>query len=268
MTTIGQWLRDARDESTRRDYEVLIAHALEATRAHLYAHANDPLPESSIARIGELIDARRRGAPIAYLVGRREFWTLDLAVSPAVLIPRPETELLVELALGRLPHNARVLDLGTGSGAIALSIKRERADCTVIATDVSADAIAIARRNADALGLAVDTRVGDWYEAVANEASFDAIVSNPPYLASGDPHLDLLVGEPTIALVAGPDGLAAIRTIVAGAPARLSVGGTLLVEHGFDQGNAVRALFRAAGLTAVETHHDGAGHERATLGTR
>jgi release factor glutamine methyltransferase len=268
MTTIGQWLRDACDESTRRDYEVLIAHALETNRAHLYAHANDPLPAARDARIRDLIEARRRGAPVAYLVGRREFWTFDLAVTPAVLIPRPETELLVELALERLPRGARVLDLGTGSGAIALAIRRERPDCTVIATDASTDALAIARRNADALALVIETRIGDWFAAVADEPPFDAIVSNPPYVAAADPHLESLVGEPIVALVAGADGLAALRTIIAEAPAHLSPNGTLLVEHAFDQGDAVRALFRAARFTTVETHRDGAGHERATLGTR
>jgi release factor glutamine methyltransferase len=268
MTTIAQWLRDAGDAAVRRDVEVLIGHALGVTRAHLYAHAEDAIDESDGARIRELIDARRRGVPVAYLIGQREFWDMTLAVSPAVLIPRPETELLVELALERLPRDARVLDLGTGSGAIALAIKRGRPDCVVVATDVSDAALSVARANAATLNLLIDTRGGDWYDAVADAGLFDAIVSNPPYVAANDSHLPALVSEPTIALVGGADGLDALRTIVAGAPSRLAACGVLLVEHGFEQGAAVRELFGAAGFGAIATHRDDAGHERVTLGTR
>jgi release factor glutamine methyltransferase len=268
MTTISQWLRFGGDADARRDAEVLIGHALGVTRAHLYAYADDELDQRDDVRIRELLDARRRGEPVAYLVGSREFWNMRLAVSPAVLIPRPETELLVELALERLPHGARVLDLGTGSGAIALAIKRERVDCNVTATDVSAAALTVARENAAALNLPIETRDGDWFDAVADELPFDAVVSNPPYVATNDPHLASLASEPSIALVGGVDGLAALRTIVAGAPARLTAGGVLLVEHGYDQGAAVRDLFEAAKFSAVATHRDGASHERVTLGTR
>ena len=268
MTSIRQWLNDARDETSRRDAEVLIAHALDSTRAHLYAHADDALSAAADARIRELLDARRRGEPVAYLVGYREFWNLRLAVTPAVLIPRPETELLVELALERTPRGARVVDLGTGSGAIALAIKSERADCTVVATDASERALDVARRNAATLELSIEIRAGDWYDAVANEPLFDVVVSNPPYVAADDAHLRALVSEPTAALIGGADGLDALRVIVAGARGRLAAYGTLLVEHGFDQGAAVRRLFEAAGLSAIETHRDGGGHERVTLGTR
>ena len=277
MTTIRQWLNDARDETSRRDAEVLVAHVLGSTRAYLYAHADDVLAEAADARIRELLAARGRGEPVAYLVGYREFWNLRLAVTPAVLIPRPETELLVELALERMPPRARVVDLGTGSGAIALAIKSERADCSVVATDMSEAALDVARANALALGLQIDIRRGDWYVALDDTPStpsdgptraFDVIVSNPPYVAANDPHLESLVSEPELALAGGPDGLAALRTIIAGAPTRLAVGGTLLVEHGYEQGSAVRDLFAAAGFAAVETHRDGAGHQRVTLGTR
>ncbi|HTO56489.1 MAG TPA: peptide chain release factor N(5)-glutamine methyltransferase [Pseudomonadales bacterium] len=277
MTTIRQWLNGARDETSRRDAEVLIAHALDSTRAYLYAHADDVLAEAAEARIRELLAARGRGEPVAYLIGDREFWNLRLTLTPAVLIPRPETELLVELALKRMPRGARVVDLGTGSGAIALAIKSERADCTVVATDLSEAALDVARANALALGLQIDMRRGDWYAALddtppttadGSERAFHVIVSNPPYVATNDPHLESLVSEPELALVGGPDGLAAQRTIIAGAPLRLAGGGTLLVEHGYDQGSAVRDLFAAAGFAAIETHRDGAGHERVTLGTR
>jgi release factor glutamine methyltransferase len=188
-------------------------------------------------------------------------------VTPEVLIPRPDTELVVELALQRLRAEARVLDVGTGSGAIALAIKHSRPDCTVVAIDVSFAAAGIARRNAAKLGLDVDVRVGDWFDAVHAE-TFDAIVSNPPYVREGDPHLDMLVSEPRLALVAGADGLAALRVVVRDAFIRLAPRGVLIVEHGFDQGADVRVLFEARGYGAIATHRDAAGHERATLGSR
>ncbi len=174
--------------------------------------------------------------------------------------------MLVELALQRLPPNARVLDLGTGSGAIALAVKRERGDCTVTATDISADAVAVAKHNTDRQQLGIDLRIGDWYDAV--DGVFNVIVSNPPYIRADDPHLTALVGEPTLALVGGPDGLDALRTIVSGAPDHLVAGGHLLVEHGFDQGEEVRRMFEHAGFRRVTTHRDVAGHERVTLGER
>ena len=266
MTTIAEFLRNAGDGSTRRDVEVLLAAALGVQRAHLYAHRDEPLIESAARRADEMLDRYRAGVPLAYLIGRREFWNLALDVSPDVLIPRPETELLVELALQRLPPHARVLDLGTGSGAIALAIKQMRADCAVTATDISAPAVAVARSNAAKHALDIDFRVGDWYSAV--DDAYDLIVSNPPYVAESDPHLDTLVSEPRLALVGGVDGLDALRTIVHGAPTRLVPDGSLLVEHGFDQGEAARSLFERAGLRHVETHRDLAGNERVTLGTR
>lgn len=166
MTTVAEVLRDAPSDEPRRDFEVLVAHVLGVSRAYLYAHGDEPLDSDHAQRIAHALEQYRSGTPVAYITGRREFWTLTLGVSPAVLIPRPETELLVELALRRLSPNARVLDLGTGSGAIALAIKRERGDCAVTATDVSADAIAVAKRNADRLQLDIDLRIGNWYTAV------------------------------------------------------------------------------------------------------
>ena len=266
MTTIAEILRGARDEAQRRDFEVLIAHALDVGRAHLYAHGSDLLSSTQLHRLQGPLDAYRAGTPVAYVTGRREFWDLELDVSPAVLIPRPETELLVELALERLPPRARILDLGTGSAAIALALKHERGDCAVVATDASEPALVAARHNAAKHAVDIELRLGSWYR-VAGER-FDVIVSNPPYIRSEDPHLDSLVSEPLIALEAGPDGLDALRVIVGGAPEHLVDGGWLLVEHGYDQGTAVRALFACAGFAAIETVRDGAAHERVTLGKR
>ena len=204
--------------------------------------------------------------PVAYISGEREFWSLTLAVTPAVLIPRPETELLVELALERLHEGARVLDLGTGSGAIALALGRERTDLSIAASDISSAALAVARENAERLGVTVDWLHGDWYAAVSDR--YDVIVSNPPYVEADDPHLDALGYEPRVALVGGSDGLAAFRVIVGGASQHLSPGGWLIVEHGYRQGAAVRALFATAGFTELATRTDLAGNDRATLGRR
>jgi release factor glutamine methyltransferase len=266
MTTIAEILRGARDETQRRDFEVLIAHALHVGRGYLYAHGSDALDTAQLERVQRPLEAYRAGMPVAYVTGRREFWNLELDVSPAVLIPRPETELLVELAIERLPPRARVLDLGTGSAAIALALKRERDDCAVIATDASEPALVVARGNAAKHAVDIDLRLGSWYSAVSE--TFDLIVSNPPYIRSTDPHLDSLVCEPRRALVAGPDGLDALRVVIGDAPEHLVPGGWLLVEHGYDQGAAVRALFARGGFTEIETVRDGAGHERVTLGKR
>jgi len=246
--------------------EVLLTAALGVQRAYLYAHDDEPLTGSGAAKIERMLADYRCGTPVAYVIGRREFWKLSLEVSRDVLIPRPETELLVELVLIRLPPRARVLDLGTGSGAIALAIKQERNDCAVTATDISAAAIETARRNAATYGLDLNCRVGTWYSVV--EDTYDLIVSNPPYIADTDSHLRELVSEPRIALSAGPDGLDALRVVVAGAPSHLTRGGWLLVEHGHDQGTAVRGLFEAAAFGGIETHQDLAGHDRVTLGKR
>ena len=263
MTTIVELLR-ATDSDTRRDVEVIICAALGVDRTYLYTHATETLDATSEAKIGRMLADHRAGIPVAYITGQREFWSLPLDVSRDVLIPRPETELLVELVVERMPTNARLLELGTGSGAIALAIARHRRDVSITATDISSAALAIARRNAMKLALNIEWVAGDWYEPIVGR--FDFIVSNPPYIREDDPHLNALVCEPRIALAAGVDGLAALRRIIAGAPQHLSPDGCLLVEHGFDQGDAVRALFGAAQFHPIKTVRDLAGHERVTLG--
>jgi len=256
------------------DARVLLAHVLGVGRAWLIAHETDPLARDRADAFFELAKRRREGEPVAYLTGRREFHGLDLEVTPAVLVPRPETETLVECALERIPAGRPlvVVDLGTGSGAIALAIASERPLARVLATDASHDALAVARGNAVRLGLAnVAFAHGDWYEALsADAAPFDLVAANPPYVASGDPHLgegDLRF-EPARALSSGDDGLEALRAIVAGAPARLAAGGWLVVEHGHDQSDAVRTLFAKAGFEAIEARRDLAGIPRVVAGRR
>jgi release factor glutamine methyltransferase len=256
------------------DAQVLLAHVLGKGRAWLAAHGEDPLTRTEADAFAALARRRREGEPVSYLTGMREFWGLPLAVTPAVLIPRPETEAVVEIALARLPPEraTRVLDLGTGSGAIALAIASERPRSRVLATDASAAALAVARANAQRLGIAnVGFLESDWYANVPSPwhgALFDVIASNPPYVVAGDPHLadgDLRF-EPASALASGADGLAAMARIVAGAPQRLVAGGTLVVEHGFDQAEAVRARFGAAGFVEILSARDLAGIPRVVAG--
>lgn len=270
--TVQTLLRDAAARIDAVDAEWLLVHALGRPRSWLYAHRDDLVAPADAERFRALLARRTAGEPVAYLTGRRGFWSFDLAVTPATLIPRPETELLVELALDRLPAGAplAIADLGTGSGAIALALAHERPRARVVATDASTDALAVARGNAQALGLAnVDFRAGDWCAPLAAER-FDLIASNPPYLADDDPHLgegDLRF-EPATALSCGVDGLDAIRRIVADAPRHLVPGGWLLFEHGWTQGDAVRALLRDAGFVDVATHRDLEDRDRVTLGRR
>lgn len=275
MTRVDAALREARrtlapGEAAVTDAEVLLAHVLDRPRGWLYAHGDAELPVAAAARFSALVARRRNGEPVAYLTGRRGFWSLDLHVTPDTLVPRPETERLVELALDRIAGGAAVdvLDLGTGSGAIALALAHERPLARVLATDASAPALDVAECNARRLGVAnVRFAQGDWWSAVGG-AHFDLVVSNPPYIADDDPHLALgdLPSEPRGALASGRDGLDAIRTISAGAPARLRPGGWLLLEHGLDQGAAVRALLRASGFGTVATAVDLEGRERVTSG--
>jgi release factor glutamine methyltransferase len=252
------------------DARVLLSHVLGRDRAWLIAHASDVLERSQADAFFALAKRRRDGEPVAYLVGEREFWGLALKVSPAVLIPRPETETLVEAALGRLPRDRplRVVDLGTGSGAIALAIAHERPDARVLGTDVSEEALAIARHNARRLALDNVTWVhADWYSGLPAER-FDAILSNPPYVAPADPHLSEgdLRYEPRIALTSGGDPLGALKAIVTGARERLVSGGSLLVEHGHDQSSQVVRLFEGCGLLTVQSLRDLAGIPRIVAG--
>lgn len=257
-------------DSPRLDAELLLTHVLDRPRSHLYAWPERRLPAECIVRFEQLIERRQRGEPIAYLIGRREFWSLELEVTPDTLIPRPETELLVELALARLPGDAavEVADLGTGSGAIALAIARERPLARIVATDDNPATLAVAERNARRAGLdnVVFAR-GDWCTALPDRR-FDLIMSNPPYIAadSDDPQRDDLRFEPRDALIAGADGLDALRTLIDQAPAHLVAAGWLLLEHGFDQGEAVAALLSARGFAEVSTHSDPAGHDRVGMG--
>jgi release factor glutamine methyltransferase len=250
----------------RLDAQALLAAVLKRPREFLIAHPEFGVTAESAGRFAGLAGRRRRGEPLAYLLGRREFYGRSFAVSPAVLVPRPETELLVDLALELLQGRSapRVLDLGTGSGCIAVTLALACPPATVLATDLSAAALEVARANAHALGACVQFARGSWWVAV--DGAFDLIVSNPPYVAAGDPHLAALVHEPAGALVAGSDGLDSLRQIVAGAPAHLVAGGELLVEHGQDQGAAVRDLLRTAGFAAVHTVRDAAGLERVSRG--
>ncbi|MFC4819285.1 peptide chain release factor N(5)-glutamine methyltransferase [Dokdonella ginsengisoli] len=273
MSTVRQLLADGAaalaGEDARFEAELLLAQVLGRTRAWLFAWPEFEPDEDRCAAYAQLVGARRAGQPVAYLTGRREFWSLDLAVSPDVLIPRAETELLVELALAKIaPEDAAaVADLGTGSGAIALALARERPRARVLATDASAQALAVARANAQRLGIDVEFAQGDWCAALG-ERRFDVIVSNPPYIEAADPHLargDLRF-EPAAALASGADGLDAIRTIAAGARERLRGGGWLLLEHGYDQGSRVRDLLSAHGYVAVSTQRDVEDRERVTLG--
>lgn len=256
--------------TARLDAELLLAHSLGKPRSHLYARPDSVADEAARQDFESLLARRAAGEPLAYLTGQRAFWNLELMVSPATLIPRPETELLVETALAHLPPGAaRLLDLGTGSGAVALALARERPDCAVTATDASAAALAMAQANAARLGLSLRLLEGDWYQAVPGE-QFELIASNPPYIPDADPHLAAgdVRFEPRTALAAGADGLADLRQIVAGAFDHLAPGGWLLVEHGYDQGYKVRELFAAAGLQHITSHRDLAGHERVTCGCR
>jgi release factor glutamine methyltransferase len=257
--------------SPRLDTEVLLMHVTGLARTALITRAQEMVLPAHEEKLQELLACRARGEPIAYLTGRREFWSLELTVTPDVLIPRPETELLVEQALMRIPAEATwtIADLGTGSGAIALAIARERPRCRLIATDASETALAVAQGNAIRLAIVnVEFRHGEWLDPLADEV-LDMIVSNPPYVAEQDPHLaqgDVRF-EPRGALVAGADGLSAIRVIAAAAHRHLRRSGFLLLEHGFDQAPAVRAVLAKHGYEAVATCPDLQGLPRVSFGT-
>ena len=266
--TLGTALDAARGELARLDADVLTAHAVGCSRATLYAFPERPVSAEQAGRLAAIVRRRQRGEPLAYIVGWREFWSLTLRVDPRVLIPRPETECLVEAALPHIGDAARVLDLGTGSGAVALALAASRPHARVVGVDRDTGCIDVARENAARLGLAAVFRQSDWFSAFARNERFDVVVANPPYVADGDPHLaaDGLRFEPRDALVAGADGLAALRRIVTAAPDHLVPGGWLCVEHGHRQHVAARELFRAHGFGDVETTVDLAGVPRVTCG--
>lgn len=269
MTTIAAALAAAREKIPMTEARLLARHALGCTPAWLEAHRDEEMGGEQAAAFAALVARRAAGEPVAYLLGRREFYGRDFTVAPAVLIPRPETELLVDLAKAAVANLAapHILDLGTGSGCIAVTLALELAAATVVAIDVSAAALAVARSNADRLGARVRFVESDWFAALGEER-FDLIVANPPYVAAGDPHLgegDLRF-EPETALHCGADGLNAIRRIVTVAAAHLEPRGTLYFEHGYDQAQAVAALLRQAGFSDIEQHRDLAGIVRVSGG--
>ena len=256
-------------ESPRADADALLCHLLSCRRSYLMTWPERELDAAQQATLQAWLDRRLAGEPIAHLIGEREFWSLPLKVSPATLIPRPDTEVLVEQALARLPAGpCALLDLGTGTGAIALALKSERPDADVWAVDRMPDAAVLARANSAALGLPIAVRDGNWFEPLADAPRFAMIVSNPPYIDGADPHLEEgdVRFEPRSALVADEQGLADIRLIIAGAPAHLCPGGWLLLEHGWEQGAAVRQLLLQQGYCQVETVRDYGDNERVTLG--
>ncbi|WP_145542385.1 peptide chain release factor N(5)-glutamine methyltransferase [Yersinia alsatica] len=268
-----QWLslaaaRFHQSDSPKRDAEILLSFVTGRARTYLLAFGETVLTAEQLALLESLAARREQGEPIAYLVGEREFWSLPLSVSSATLIPRPDTECLVEQALAHLPATpCRILDLGTGTGAIALAIASERPDCSVVGGDIKADAVALARHNAEKLAINnVHFLQSSWFESVSG--LFTLIVSNPPYIDANDPHLNQgdVRYEPHSALVAPAEGLADLAEIIRQSPAYLAAGGWLMLEHGWQQAEAVQKLLKNAGFSAVMTHKDYGNNDRVTLG--
>ncbi len=278
MTTISQALLQARerlsdlvDTIPELEADVLLAFTLGTTRSHLFAWPDEPLTPEQDLRFRQLVARRLRGEPIAYLTGRREFWSLELQVATATLIPRPETEILVAWALELIPAESswNIADLGTGCGAIAAAIATESPHSQVVATDSSSQALAVAEENFSRLQLEnVNTLQGEWCDALPPGERYDLILSNPPYIAADDPCLQQgdLPREPLQALASGHDGLDDIRRIIEQAPNHLVISGWLLLEHGAEQGAALRRLLDGAGFTDIESRRDLAGHERVSAG--
>ena len=266
--TLEQWLRAS--PLPKSEARMLLQYALGYTRVQLVTCGGDALPDEAQAKLEALQQRRVTGEPMAYILGEREFYGRRFAVNPSVLIPRPETEHLVEAVLARLPPQGRVWDLGTGSGAVAVTVALERPDADVRASDISAGALATAKANAEALGAVIETALGSWFDVdrPSEPHSYDIIVSNPPYIEAGDRHLDEgdLRFEPQNALTDFSDGLTCLRALATGAPAYLKTGGWLLLEHGYDQGRAARQILADNGFTEIATLPDLAGLDRVTLG--
>ena len=270
--TIEQAIKDATErlravtDAPRLEAELLLARAIDMPRSFLFAHPEDELDADSLQRLGDTVARREAGEPMAYITGIKEFWSMELAVSPATLVPRPETELLVDVALRDIPRNAewQILDLGTGSGAVAIAIGRERPSCYITATDISTDALAAARENANRNSVGnIEFLEGNWIGPVA-ERRFEVIVSNPPYVRDDDEALAKLQAEPMLALKAGAQGLDAIEILARGCPAIITSGGLLVIEHGAEQEEAVAALLKAHGWANIRCYRDYSGLPRVT----
>ena len=268
-----QWavIQLADSESPKLDAEVILCSLLEKDRSYLFTWDDKVMADDIISRFSALITRRQAGEPVAHILGFREFWSLELEVSPDTLIPRPDTEVLVEQALACMPADAcQVLDLGTGTGAIALALASESPQAIVTAVEYQQGAAALARRNAQRCGFDVTVLQGSWFTPLAANQRFDVIVSNPPYIERNDPHLAMgdVRFEPLTALVADDDGLADLKHIISQGYQFLNPGGWLLVEHGFEQGAAVRALFSASDYHEIVTHKDYGNNDRITVGQR
>jgi release factor glutamine methyltransferase len=266
-------LSDIPDTIPRLEAEILLSSLLDKPRTYLMAWPEKELTLEQLDSFQAMIERRATHEPIAYITGCREFWSLNLEVTPDTLIPRPETEILVEMALEHIPKNKsmNIADLGTGSGAIAAAIASERPRCNIVATDFSPDTLRVAQRNFRRLGLGnIKTSLGEWCHALPPEELFDIIISNPPYVAEGDGHLahDGLPWEPQRALRSGDDGLDDISRIILDVPDHMASGGWLFLEHGFDQGDRVKSLMNKAGFTAIHTSLDLSGHDRVTTGRK
>lgn len=255
--------------TARTDVEILLVHTLKKSRAFLYTYPEYELKKLELAKFNKLFARRKLGEPIAYILGKKEFWSLELTLTKDVLIPRPETELLVELALEKIAGDtAFVADIGTGSGAIALALAKEKPEWQIFATDLSKKALAVAAKNAKQLHLPNIIFLKSDLTVALPQKKFAAILSNPPYIPVEDPHLKIgdLRFEPHTALVAGKTGLEIIEKIIQSAPQKLEKNGWLMLEHGFNQGEKVRTLFKKAGFTAIKTYRDYAKIPRATIG--
>ncbi len=263
MISIAEWMIAASDIS-ERDREELLAEMLGISKADILARPETQIPETKLKCINHALKRLKLGEPLAYVLGNWEFWGLTLELTSQTLIPRPETELLVETVLHTAPENAHVLDLGTGCGAIAIAIAHERPDLKVTATDYSPGPLAVARSNAQRLQVNVAFIVSNWFSELTGQ--WDIIVSNPPYVGIEDVHLENLQYEPRAALISGPTGLDDLTQIVVAAPRHLHNGGVLVIEHGYNQGTAVRGLFATAGLEQIETRRDLGNNERMTYG--